>query len=132
MLPNELSAALLKSDKVIIPFEIAGGGKQVSTIVTVHESRYAAFDFTGDSDKFLGPIAWRRSQLSSEQIQSALDGHNAQHEIAVSKIDITISSFVLNGQCESVIESIDLFGAGGHSLKLKRQGAAYPYCFLLQ
>ncbi len=131
-MPHELSESLLRSDKVIIPYENIGGGRQVSTIVGLLDGRYGAFNLVDSADKYLGPVGFERSKLSSKQIEASLNAPDSHYEqIVPNRVDVRISSFILDNQCESVIEGIDFFSLDGSTLKLGRPGAAYPYCLVL-
>lgn len=123
----------LNAEKIIIPIDaIIKGDPQVSSFVTVIGDTYAAFTLN-ENEKDIGPVKLNRSDLTSDRIKTWLLKQAGQYaEILPKEVHITEWSFWYEGQIETVIDSITLVAADGRTLRLCREGAAYPYGLLLK
>lgn len=131
-MPHEVAKSLLQGQRTIIPFEEIGGAKQVSSIVVCAEGKYASYSFIDSDDKYLGPIALRKADVPSESIEAWLSTQEGQSETVLpARVDIIESSFFIDGKVEAVIEGIDIVGRDGRTLRMRREGAAYPYGLVL-
>jgi hypothetical protein len=121
-------AAMLTSQRVLVPFENVAAAKQVSSIVTLGEGRYISFSFVEDENRYLGPVSVRKAEASSGSIASWLDEHSGLYdEVKCTKVDLIKSMFLLDREVVSVIEGFDIWDDGELVMRLRREGATYSY-----
>lgn len=126
-------SSILGSQKVILPFEEIAGARQISSIVTFDGETYTSYSLVDDADNYLGPVDIRKAEVPSDGIRDWLGGQEGKYEAtAPARLDLIESSFFLNGKIETVIEGIDIVGRDGKRLKMRREGAAYPYGLVLE
>ena len=128
-----MSSILLGAEKVIIPIEvIIRGDRQVSSFVTVVGDTYTVFTFC-ENEKDIGPVKITKSDLTSDRIKAWLSEQDVQPvEVSPKEVRITEWSFWHEGQIETAIHGITVSGVDGRTLRLCREGAAYPYGLLLK
>jgi hypothetical protein len=129
---DEISNLFLKGEKTIVPYEIIRGGKQVSSFVVLSGDIHTVFSLT-ENENDIGPVKITRSDLTDEKIRTWLSEQEGQYEeISPKEVRITEWSFWYEGGIETVIDGIALLGSDGRTLRLCREGAAYPYGLLLK
>jgi len=124
---------LLTADSVLIPFEEAGGSKQVSTIVAESGGNYASFDFVDDERVFPGAVFLVRSKLTSDRIKSAIEGLSpAPERLRIKSVKVVETSLLWEGQMVSAVEELTFSDADGRCLTLTQEGAYYAYNLTLR
>jgi hypothetical protein len=128
-----MNSILLGAEKIIVPIDvIIRGNRQVSSFVTIVGDTYTVFTLT-ENEKDIGPVRITKSDLTSDRIKAWLSEQEVQPvEVSPKEVRITKWSFWHEDQIETVIDGVTLLGADGRTLRLCREGAAYPYGLLLK
>lgn len=129
---DEIILTLLKSEKIIVPYENIRNVLQVSMLICFYKNKYEAFNFQDSEKYYLGPVEITKSEIESKSIESWIKSEFYLHEsITCESIDITRRCFLLNGEIAIAIEAIDLINSEGDVIKLRRADSLYPYGLLL-
>lgn len=128
---NALGVVLLSGDRVLVPFEMIAGTRQVSSFVVISGDNRQVFSLA-ENEKDVGPVKVNRLDLSYDKIDAWLNQHKSDcEEISPKDVRVTESSFRYDGGVETIIYAVDLIEADGRTLRMSREGAAYPYTLAL-
>lgn len=117
----------------IVPFENVSGARQISSLVTFNGEIYVSYYFVDNPKNYLGPVDVRRAEAQSNDIRNWLDSQKGNYEAVVPVgVRLVEASFFLNTEIATVIEGIDITGRDGKELRMRREGAAYPYGLVLE